>query len=273
MATADLITDFLSNDMSPERERQFLLSVAASDALRLELKSHLMVDRILVDRVQTARVPETVRSTIFAAAGIAAGQALTADAAAKPVPSVDRAPTPRASFFSRLGGRVTLAATACALFGAGYLVGNGSDVLRASDTQPATSVSMPGSASVAPRVAEEPTLFAPQTGLDAQRTETDESATRARAIERAVTSSPRPAARTPESTSPTNAAPSAPSSSASGTTSAEGPAASNEPARDPRASRARNGAAPIGVQGTIEKPTEEMRREAEKSSPLGAGGD
>jgi hypothetical protein len=77
MATADLITSFLSNEMSPEREREFLLSVAASDTLRLELKSHMLLDRILLGQAQRARVPDGVRATIFAAAGVGTAAATT----------------------------------------------------------------------------------------------------------------------------------------------------------------------------------------------------
>jgi len=65
MKTADLITSYLSNEMNPEQERQFLLSVAASDSLRLALKSHVMLDKIVTNQIQHAHVPETVRSAIF----------------------------------------------------------------------------------------------------------------------------------------------------------------------------------------------------------------
>jgi hypothetical protein len=65
MKTADLITSYLSNEMSPEQERQFLLSVAASDSLRLSLKSHVMLDKIVTNQIQRAHVPENVRDAIF----------------------------------------------------------------------------------------------------------------------------------------------------------------------------------------------------------------
>jgi len=73
MNTADLITAYLNNEMTPEQERQFLLSVAASDQLRLALKSHVMLDRIVLREAQEIQVPVALRSAILArAAGTAA---------------------------------------------------------------------------------------------------------------------------------------------------------------------------------------------------------
>src|SRR6188768_2079197 len=118
MATADLITAFLSNEMSPDRERQFLLSVAASDSLRLELKSHLMIDRMMGERVQSAHVPDAVRMTIFAQAGIATATAPSTGTAPTDVTSIGRMAANTTGFFSRLSGRITLAAAAVAFFGA-----------------------------------------------------------------------------------------------------------------------------------------------------------
>lgn len=65
MKTADLITSYLNNEMTPEQERQFLLSVAASDSMRLSLKSHVMLDRIVTNQVQHTHVPESLRNAIF----------------------------------------------------------------------------------------------------------------------------------------------------------------------------------------------------------------
>ena len=56
MNTADLITSFFNNEMSPDQERQFLLSVASSDSLRLGLKSHVMLDKILQEQSNQSRV-------------------------------------------------------------------------------------------------------------------------------------------------------------------------------------------------------------------------
>src|SRR5688500_6017425 len=124
MATADLITAYLSNEMSPERERQFLLSVAASDSLRLELKSHLMLDRMMGQRVQSARVPDAVRMAIFAQAGIATATApSSADASLAQGAAASRAAANGAGFFTRRPGRMTLVAAALAFFGAGYATG------------------------------------------------------------------------------------------------------------------------------------------------------
>jgi hypothetical protein len=78
MNTADLITAFLSNEMNPAQEREFLLSVAASDSQRLALKSHVMLDRVLAQQVQRASVPDSVRGVIFSAAAASLAEPLPA---------------------------------------------------------------------------------------------------------------------------------------------------------------------------------------------------
>jgi hypothetical protein len=259
MATADLITAFLSNEMSPERERQFLLSVAASDALRLELKSHLMVDRILNERVQHARVPEGVRSMIFAQAGIATLMAANAEASPATEPAatsaVDRAPAPRGGFFSRLAGRVTIVAAAASLFGAGYFVGNDGDtpnVAARPSSTPASNIDRVAD----PRTAE-------------QRSDTrlvDEAVSPTTELPR-VTSSPRTTPRVSERRSnPTNAA--SPSSIASVPTDRPSTTAAPTVQRDSRHRRF-NQPQTVGVEGSISKPTEEQRNAANPIDPDG----
>ncbi|MBL7989131.1 MAG: hypothetical protein JNJ94_13790 [Chlorobi bacterium] len=68
MNTADIITSFFNNELSAEQERQFLLSVAASDSMRLGLKSHVMLDKILADNASDLHISDSVRNTIFAEA-------------------------------------------------------------------------------------------------------------------------------------------------------------------------------------------------------------
>ena len=261
MPTADLITDFLGNEMSPERERQFLLSVAASDALRLELKSHLMVDRILVDRVQSARVSETVRSTIFTAAGVSTGHAAP-DAPSSSAPAADRAPAPRSSFFSRLSGRVTLVATACAFFGAGYFVGNGGDALPADGgvqtsatvaTSPATSGIKTDVAAEAPGiVTEQPStqVADPSTSRSGAGTMTARPSTRE---SRAAVAAD---GMTPSVTSPAVDAPS--------TTAPAEPRARN----NRRVFQQQR----VGVDASIDTPTQAERDQQQNTNPLQDGG-
>ncbi len=71
MNTADLISSYLNNEMTPDQERQFLLSVAASDQLRLALKSHVMLDRVILRQAQDTHVPHGIRSAILAEASTA----------------------------------------------------------------------------------------------------------------------------------------------------------------------------------------------------------
>ncbi|MCE2502819.1 MAG: hypothetical protein J4G05_01990 [Chlorobi bacterium] len=84
MNTADLITSFFNNEMSPDQERQFLLSVASSDSLRLGLKSHVMLDKILNEQADKTRVSSGVRTSVMKEAALvtaAVGSVTAAEAA------------------------------------------------------------------------------------------------------------------------------------------------------------------------------------------------
>ena len=86
MNTADLITSFFNNELSPDQERQFLLSVASSDSLRLGLKSHVMLDKILSEEVGNSRISPNVRAKVMQEAALmasAAGGLATGDAFAR----------------------------------------------------------------------------------------------------------------------------------------------------------------------------------------------
>lgn len=72
MNTHDPINAYLSNEMTPDQERQFLISVAASDSLRRALKSEVMIERIITREEREMAVPHTLRSAILAEAGLAA---------------------------------------------------------------------------------------------------------------------------------------------------------------------------------------------------------
>lgn len=119
MATADQITSFLNNEMSPEQERGFLLTVASSDSLRLELKSHVMLDRIFVAQTERAEVPEAVRGLIFAQAGVSIDGS-RADDAPRSNGAVEAGRRFSRAFMSRFvrGGMVLLVASSG--FAAGY---------------------------------------------------------------------------------------------------------------------------------------------------------
>ena len=77
MNTADLITSFFNNELSPDQERQFLLSVASSDSLRLGLKSHVMLDKILHEELTKSRVPSSIRVNVMKEAAIIAAASST----------------------------------------------------------------------------------------------------------------------------------------------------------------------------------------------------
>jgi|GEM_PF-2898744 len=128
MKTGDLITSYLDNEMSPEQEREFLLSVAASDSLRLALKSHVMLDRIVTRQAQQVQVPGAIRDNIFAQmsasvaatphagpAGRAASHFDAGTIAAKSAGSIGQ------SILKMGRGAIVMAMTACG-FATGYYV-------------------------------------------------------------------------------------------------------------------------------------------------------
>lgn len=256
MATADLITAFLGNEMSPEAERQFLLSVAASDALRLELKSHLMLDRMMGERARRAHVPDAVRMAIFAQAGVAA----TAAAPSAQSAPIDRAPAPRPGFFSRLSGRVTLAAAALAFFGVGYAAGTGADdETRAAQSPPSAVVAPMTQSPVERRVAPSP---AP----------TNAASSDVMAAEEVAASRTAPRIAEPRrsdderSSSPTRASGSSVILNNTPTTDVPATTTSEPKVDEPfRASRHRS-VQPVQIDGTIRSSTEEERNRS--SNPL-----
>lgn len=118
MKTADLITSFLSNEMTPEQERQFLISVAASDSLRLSLKSHVMLDRISAGQLNRAQVPVGVRDAIFAQMGASMAET-------PPVQTPAQAPSGMAgrftgNFLRRYGNQAMALLLTAGGFAAGY---------------------------------------------------------------------------------------------------------------------------------------------------------
>jgi hypothetical protein len=126
MKTADLITSYLNNEMSPEQERQFLLSVAASDSLRLSLKSHVMLDKIVTNQIQHAHVPENVRNVIFSQmhASVSGGGSVGAAASAAGADATEGASL-LGRFLNGAAGRFGRGALVALLtvggFAAGYL--------------------------------------------------------------------------------------------------------------------------------------------------------
>lgn len=75
MNSADIITSFFNNELSPDQEREFLLTVAASDSMRLGLKSHVMLDKILQEENQEMLVSPGVRRSIMREAAVVAAVA------------------------------------------------------------------------------------------------------------------------------------------------------------------------------------------------------
>ena len=128
MNSADLITSFFNNELSPDQERQFLLSVASSDSMRLGLKSHVMLDRILQEENQETAIAPTTRRMILreaaAVAALAGGAAQQAAAAERSEPSV---PTSSGLHFPAWGTAALSLLVAVGSFFAGFTLGESSD--------------------------------------------------------------------------------------------------------------------------------------------------
>jgi hypothetical protein len=182
MNTADVITAFLNNELSPEQEREFLLSVAASDAQRLALKSHVMLDRVLVGQMQRTTVPDAVRATIFSAAAASLAEPL-------PVPeTAPKASTPQPGLAARLRSLATRAAAPAmatlmtvAGFAAGYQIGadNSSRPEQAATVRPAQNNAVQSNGSTAvPSVSSPAQEMIPQTSAPAAMPERQSAAPR-----------------------------------------------------------------------------------------------
>ncbi len=121
MKTADLITSFLSNEMNPEQERQFLLSVAASDSMRLSLKSHVMLDRISANQLHRAEVPVPVREAIFAQMSASIAATVPQDAARPISRSGDARGQSANSLLRKVSNHALVMVLTASGFVAGYL--------------------------------------------------------------------------------------------------------------------------------------------------------
>lgn len=131
MNSADLITSFFNNELSPDQERQFLVSVASSDSMRLGLKSHVMLDRILIEENQQVEISPAVRRSILkeaavVAAGVGGGASSEAFAATSGVSSTAAAGTSGGFFGNWLAIPATLL-VALGSFFVGYSVADESE--------------------------------------------------------------------------------------------------------------------------------------------------
>lgn len=241
MATADLISSFLSNEMSPDRERQFLLSVAASDSLRLELKSHMVLDRVLLGRAQRARVPDAVRQAIFTEAGASDGSS------ARPISTGPVSVSSRRGFLSRWGGRIATILAAFTCFGAGYYageLGTPAATSRASSLSPAvprTTAPAAGARVATPTTsATEPNAAPVSTSGSEQRTAARVASTQRNPVRGGTASTVR-SDNTPSVTAPT-----APAGTDKGDRSLM-----DRPGRDPQT---------VGFDQTIDKPSDKDRQ-------------
>ncbi|MEP7219758.1 MAG: hypothetical protein ABI876_12630 [Bacteroidota bacterium] len=98
--------------MNPEQERQFLLSVAASDSLRLALKSHVMLDQIVTRQAQQVSVPNALRENIFAQMSASMGTPAGAASSAIKSPGI----------LSWFGRSAMMALLTVSGFAAGYFI-------------------------------------------------------------------------------------------------------------------------------------------------------
>jgi hypothetical protein len=266
MNTADLITAFLSNEMNPAQEREFLLSVAASDTQRLALKSHVMLDRVLSQQVQRASVPDSVRGVIFSAAAASLAEPLPTSQAAS------NSQTAQSGFAARLrafASRAAMPIMATMLTLAGFTAG----YYTSSETAPESgdvSAAVPASAA-APRVADPaPSAVTPvQTSAqnDVAATVQKEETPAAQAISRPAEQKPQ-AARRVVSTPARIIAPST-SDPAAAKPSQSGSTTTTDPGNEPSRSSVDNTDPSMQVQLKIRKPgdTNSQKQESIQGKP------
>ncbi len=306
MQTADLITAFLNNEMTAEQERQFLLSVAASDSLRLGLKSHVMVDRIFQKQLAEAHVAADVKAKIFAEMSASLGQVAphtaphAAPSTAPPGPMLpDAAPIAQAAaekgilgaLLTKMGTGIAALSLAVGGFTAGYLVHSESGQPRPAEIHgaapadqnhgqqtigaPATSfhqsISAPGNRG------EIPSAEAPSAEAPAATTATTQVVTAdAPAMQpRLATTRRRASSATAPAESPANVGHSSVDAPASGADPASGPASvtitspgvsNREQAQSPTSGTEESR---VSVKATIRKSNPEDRRQTRQSEDQG----
>jgi hypothetical protein len=263
MNTADLITAFLSNEMNPAQEREFLLSVAASDTQRLALKSHVMLDRVLAQQVQRASVPDSVRGVIFSAAAASLAEPLPASQAdSKTLAAQNGFAARLRSFVTRAAVPMVATMLTLAGFAAGYYTS--SEVITNPESSN-VSVVFPA-ASATPRVLAPVQSLVQHDVAAAVHEETPAAQAVSRPAERKVndtrpavssparTSVPSPAVGTPSTSDPSVESP---SQSGSTTTADSG----NEPSR----SSVGNDDANMRVNVTIKRPSDTISNKPESN--------
>ncbi len=71
MTHDERISSYIDNELSGEQEQEFLISLAASDALRKSFRSELVLKKVLHHDEMATNPPRRLRGAVFAAVGLA----------------------------------------------------------------------------------------------------------------------------------------------------------------------------------------------------------
>src|SRR4051812_25431404 len=72
MTHDERISSYIDNELTPEMEQEFLISLAASDGLRRSFRSELVLQKVLHRDEAVTAPPREMRAAIFATVGLGA---------------------------------------------------------------------------------------------------------------------------------------------------------------------------------------------------------
>src|SRR6266545_3399134 len=104
MTHDERISSYIDNELSPEQEQEFLISLAASDGLRKSFRSELVMKNVM-HRTEPMP-PRRMRGAVFAAVGIGAASTIATEQATAAV-SKSTASTIKSLFATKIGTIVT----------------------------------------------------------------------------------------------------------------------------------------------------------------------
>ena len=132
MTHDERISSYIDNELSPEQEQEFLISLAASDGLRKSFRSELVMKNVM--HKSEANPPRRMRGAVFAAVGIGAASTIATEHAATAA-SKSTASAIKSLFATKVGALVTAGA-----IGTSALVGYGVRTATEPAQQPAKVV-------------------------------------------------------------------------------------------------------------------------------------
>jgi hypothetical protein len=94
MTNDERISAYIDNELTGEQEQELLISLAANDSLRKSFRSELVLKKVLRADERSVNPPRHLRTAVFAAIGLGAATAATAEAQAATAQATTQAAAP-----------------------------------------------------------------------------------------------------------------------------------------------------------------------------------